>query len=131
MPAGAWAPHGNDWVVLRIATLPSAAASNGFVGSSEVVDVTAFWALSGEAVHHFDKPLEIVLRSTTDALVPATSDGSWVALRRVPTAGTLPSGWVDGFFRDGSGYHDLTLHLSQFTLLRDVQAPAPPADARG
>jgi hypothetical protein len=43
----------------------------------------------------------------------------------------LPTGWEDGFYVDASGFHVLTLHLSVFALLRDVQAPNAPHNVRG
>jgi len=133
MPAGAWSTSSNDWLVVRIA--PTAAPSgltNGFGPGPEALDVTAFWALSGTQVHEFAQPLEIVLRSTERGLVPATCDGSaWRVIHRVPTAGTLPAGWVDGFFTASDGVHVLTKHLSLFALLHDLQAPQAPQNVRG
>jgi hypothetical protein len=49
----------------------------------------------------------------------------------VPSAGTLPNGWEDGFYADGAGFHLLTKHLSLFSLLRDLEAPNPPQNVRG
>ena len=133
VPAGAWSTTGNDWLVIRIA--PTAAPSgltNGFGPGPEALDVTAYWALSGAQVHELAQPVEIVIRSTAGGLVPATYDGSaWRVIHRVPTAGALPSGWVDGFFTASDGVHVLTRHLSLFALLKDLQAPEAPQNVRG
>jgi hypothetical protein len=133
MSAGAWSTSGNDWIVLRIA--PQAAPSgltNGFGPGPEALDVTAHWALSGAQLHEFAQPIEIVIHSSESGLVPATFDGTaWRLIHRVPTAGTLPSGWVDGFFRDANGIHVLTKHLSLFALLSDLEAPQAPQNVRG
>ena len=76
--------------------------------------MTARWALAGTEVHQFSQPIEILMRSTERGLVPATfENGQWRVLARVPSAGTLPGGWEDGFWTDGSGFHVLTKHLSR------------------
>jgi hypothetical protein len=94
--------------------------------------VTAWWALAGVQLHEFSQPVGILMRSTEKGLVPATlENGSWRVLSRVPTPGTLPTGWNDGFYTDASGFHLLTKHLSVFSLLRDLEAPQPPQDVRG
>jgi chitinase len=132
MPADAWSPRAADWVVLRIRPLALPTVSNGFAPSSESLDVSAYWALAGDGVHRFARPLEIGMQSSGQGLVPATLDnGVWRVLRRVPNAPDLPDAWDDGFYRDGAGFHLLTRHLSQFALLRDVQAPAAPSSIRG
>src|SRR5207302_909496 len=132
MPAGAWSST-TDWIVLRIA--PTAAPSgltNGFGPGPEALDVTAWWALAGTQVHQFSRPVEIVIHSTERGLVPATYDGTaWRVIHRVPPAGTLPAGWEDGFFTDASGFHILTVHLSLFALLHDLQPPQAPQNLRG
>jgi len=64
--------------------------------------------------------------------VPATfENGRWRVLFRVPSAGTLPAGWDDGFWTDAGGFHIATKHLSLFALLRDLAAPNPPQNVRG
>ncbi len=133
MPAGAWAPNGNDWLVLRIKpqTGPTG-LTNGFGPSGQVVDVTAYWALAGGLVHEFDQPIHIVLPAQAGGVVPATSDGGgWRVLRRVPSAPSLPASWNDGFYTDAAGFHLLTRHLTQFTLLKDFEAPSRPTGVRG
>ncbi|MFL5945446.1 MAG: Ig-like domain-containing protein [Gaiellaceae bacterium] len=133
MPAGAWSTSGNDWIVLRIApTAAPGGLTNGFGPGPEALDVTAWWALSGTQLHEFAQPVEILIRSTERGLVPATFTGTaWRVIHRVPTAGTLPTGWDDGFFSDGAGVHVLTRHLSQFALLHDLQPPQAPQNVRG
>jgi hypothetical protein len=94
--------------------------------------VTARWALGGTEVHQFSRAISILMRSTEKGLVPATfENGHWRVLSRVPSAGTLPAGWDDGFYTDGTGFHVMTKHLSVFGLLRDLEAPNPPQNVRG
>ena len=89
-------------------------------------------ALAGAEVHQFSHPIAILIRSTEKGLVPATlENGHWRILSRVPFAGTLPTGWEDGFYSDSAGFHVLTKHLSVFGLLRDLEAPNPPQNVRG
>jgi hypothetical protein len=126
MPAGAWPANGNDWIVVRIEMNP---APSGLAGpltfESGVADVTAHWALSGAQLHTFQQPLTITIASSGTNVAGATFDGSkWRVLRRVPTRGTLPAGWSDGYWSDSSGVHILTLHLSQFAVVRDLTPPA-------
>src|SRR5262249_17949712 len=131
IPAGAWSPNGNDWIVIRIETRQSPSLANGYAPGSEVVNVTAFWALSGQPVHHFLKPIEILLRTSGKGLVPATYEaGAWRGLRRMPSD-VLPDGWQDGFTANSSSFLLRTLHLTEFAVLRDVQAPSAPTDVLG
>ena len=132
VPAGAWSgAPGGDWLVLRIDPSPSAWVGDGFETVGEFLDVTAYWALAGGSVHDFVKPVEIEVDNSAAQVVPATLvGGSWRAIRVVPGT-TLPSGWHDGFVRDGSSIRILTRHLSFFTLLRDVEAPSVPGDFKG
>ena len=133
MPAGDWSSSTGDWLILRIT--PTAAPSgltNGFGAGPITVDVTARWALAGTEVHEFNRAIGILMRSTEKSLVPATfENGHWRVISRVPSAGTLPTGWEDGFYTDGAGFHVLTKHLSLFALLRDLEAPNPPQNVRG
>ena len=133
MPAGTWSSSTGDWIVLRITPMPAPTGlTNGFAAGPETVDVTARWALAGTEVHQFSHPIAILIRSTEKGLVPATlENGHWRILSRVPFAGTLPTGWEDGFYSDSAGFHVLTKHLSVFGLLRDLQAPNPPQNVRG
>ena len=57
--------------------------------------------------------------------------GKWRAIPQVPGGTELPASWRDGFFRDSAGVHILTRHLTLFTLMRDVEAPAPPDQFAG
>jgi hypothetical protein len=133
MPAGNWSSTTGDWLVLRITpTAAPTGLTNGFGPGPVAVDVTARWALAGTEVHQFNKAIGILMRSTEKGLVPATfENGHWRVLSRVPSAGTLPTGWEDGFSTDGAGFHLLTKHLSLFALLRDLEAPNPPQNLRG
>ena len=132
MPAGAWTGQGNDWLVLGIKPLTQPTGlTNGFGPSVGVVDVTAYWALAGGLVREFAQPIHIVLPAQANSVVPATSDGSgWRVLRRVPSAPVLPAAWNDGFYKDAAGFHLLTRHLTEFSLLRDFEAPSPPSTVR-
>jgi hypothetical protein len=133
MPAGAWSASGTDWITLRITPIaPPSNLTNGFGPGPEAFDVTAQWALAGTTVHQFSQPVVILMRSTERGLVPATfENGRWRVLFRVPSPGTLPAGWDDGFWTDASGFHILTRHLSLFALLRDLAAPNAPQNVRG
>ena len=131
MPAGAWAPNGDDWIVIRLETTRAPSLANGYAPGSEVVNVTAFWALSGQPVHRFLKPIEILLRASGKGLVPATfENGAWRGLRRMPTD-LLPDGWDDGFTASSTSFLLRTLHLTEFSVLRDVQAPSAPSNVLG
>jgi Bacterial Ig domain/Bacterial Ig-like domain/Chitobiase/beta-hexosaminidase C-terminal domain len=132
VPAGAWngAPAG-DWLVLRIDPQDAGGASGGLQPASELLDVTAYWALSGGAVTSFSLPLEIEVDNAQDHVVPAVFEsGAWRPLPEVPGAG-LPASWGDGFAFDGSNVRILTRHLSLFALLEDVQPPTKPAGFKG
>ncbi|TML88547.1 MAG: hypothetical protein E6G09_01940, partial [Actinobacteria bacterium] len=133
MPASNWSSSTGDWLVIRITpTAAPTGLTNGFGAGPIAVDVTARWALAGTEVHQFNRAISILLRSTEKGLVPATfENGHWRVLARVPSAGTLPTGWEDGFYTDASGFHVLTTHLSLFALLRDLEAPNPPQNVRG
>jgi hypothetical protein len=133
MPAGNWSSSTGDWLILRIAPAAAPAGlTNGFGAGPITVDVTARWALAGTQVHQFNRAIGILMRSTQKGLVPATfENGQWRVLSRVPSAGTLPTGWEDGFYTDSAGFHLLTKHLSLFSLLRDLEAPNPPQNVRG
>jgi hypothetical protein len=121
-----------DHLVLRIdPELP--AVVDGFASGSLVYDVTSYWSLTGIQLHSFSSPLQIVLSNPSGpAVVPATfENGAWRAVPLVPTAGSLPPNWADGYF-DGSGNtHILTTHLTEFTLLSDRFPPSPPRDVVG
>jgi hypothetical protein len=133
VPAGGWtgAPAG-DWLVLRVDPSPAGAVGNGFAAVSEFLDVTAYWALSGAAVHAFATPIEIAVDSSDPNVVPATLvGGKWRPIRAIPGGGQLPAGWEDGFVWSGSSIRILSRHLSFFTLVEDVKAPSTPAGFKG
>jgi Bacterial Ig-like domain (group 3) len=133
VPAGAWsgAPAG-DWLVVRIDPRPADPASGGFQSAGDVYRVTAYWGFDGADVHEFDKALDLLIEGGGTAIVPATlANGEWRAIPPVPSGQTLPSGWQDGYYLDGTDVHVLTRHLSSFTLLEDVQAPSKPKKLSG
>ena len=137
MPASAWPtplPAAQDFLVLRVdPELPSAAMAPKLAPGSQVIEVTARWALAGTSVHDFNDVLEVLLPATAGSFgVPATSqDGTtWRMLPRL-TGTTLPSGKADGFYRDAAGVHVLTRHLSYFAFFGDMQPPTPPREIAG
>ena len=132
VPAGAWSgAPANDWLVLRLDPQPATGVSGGFQSASEVLNVTAYWALNGGNVTSFDLPLEIEIDNTTSNVIPTTfENGAWRTIAEMPGA-SLPAAWNDGFERDGSNIRIHTRHLSIFTLLRDVQAPTIPGGFKG
>ena len=133
VPAGAWsgAPAG-DWLVVRIDPRPAASVGNGFQTSGDIYDVTAHWALAGTAVHTFGKALDLTIPGGSGTIVPATFEsGDWRTITRVPGGTSLPSGWVDGYYKSGSDVHILTKHLSSFSLLEDVRVPSKPGKFTG
>jgi hypothetical protein len=132
VPSGAWsgAPAG-DWLVVRLDPQPASGLSDGFQPASEAIDVTAYWALSGSSVTSFALPLELEIDNALDGVIPATyENGAWRGIEAVPGTG-LPAAWNDGFERDGTNVRILTRHLTQFTLLQDVQAPTVPGGFKG
>ena len=132
IPAGAWPTSTSDWVVVQITRSVNNTISNGFAPASEVVDVTAFWALSHQPVHRFNTPISIVLNATGKQIVPATDDGfGWRVMRKIPSGSGLPAAWDDGFAPLASAFDLETRHVTPFTLLKDVQAPLPPSHVRG
>jgi hypothetical protein len=132
VPAGAWSgAPASDWLVLRLDPQPATGVSGGFQPASEVLNVTAYWALNGGNVTSFDLPLEIEIDNTTSNVIPATfENGAWRTIAEIPGA-SLPAAWNDGFERDGSNIRIHTRHLSIFTLLRDVQPPSVPGGFKG
>ena len=122
-------PSSTDHLVVRIDPAPPAVIGGGFATGSLVYDVTAYWSLTGVPLHSFSSPLEIVLSNPTNdpTFVPSTfENGAWQPVPLVPTAGSLPPGWSDGYFSGAGGIHVLTTHLTQFTLVHDLFPPPPP-----
>ena len=132
VPAGAWSgAPASDWLVLRLDPQPATGVSGGFQSASEVLNVTAYWALNGGNVTSFDLPLEIEVDNTTSNVIPATfENGAWRTIAEMPGS-SLPAAWSDGFERDGTNIRIHTRHLSIFTLLKDVQAPTVPGGFKG
>ncbi len=123
----------SDHLVLRIDPNPPAAVDGGFATNALVYDISYYWSLSGVQVHSVASPLEIVLAEPGGAnLVPATfQNGAWRPIPLVPTPGVLLPGWSDGYYNGPGGFHILTMHLSEFTVLNDRYAPTPPRDVVG
>ncbi len=137
MPASAWPsplPAAQDFLVLRVdPDVPSAALAPRLAVGSQVIEVSASWALAGTVVHDFNDVLEVLLPASAGAYgVPGTSlDGTtWRTLQRL-SGTTLPAGSADGFYRDGAGVHVLTRHLSFFAFFGDTQPPTPPVHVAG
>ena len=90
----------------------------GLLAGTQLVEVTAHWALAGTPVTSFDAPIEILIPNPSgEPTLPATSqDGStWRALPLLQGA-SLPAGQQDGWYRDGDGVHILTRHLTWYAL---------------
>jgi hypothetical protein len=131
VPANAYdVPFGQEDNFLVLSMGPqvaSIAPMSGMTMSGSIVDVAMDWNSNGEALHQFRLPLAITMTDQTGGLaIPATyQNGQW---RLIPmlSSPTLPGGQPDGFYRDATGVHVLTTHLTLFTLVRDVQLPAAP-----
>ncbi len=136
VPPAAWPqrPSFEDFLVVRVdpsPALPSIGPS--LAPASQLIEVTARWALANTVVTEFAAPIEITIpNSSGSPVVPALSgDGtSWRSLPLLAGA-TLPAGQADGFYRDGAGAHVLTRHLTYFALLRDLEPPTPPRHIAG
>jgi large repetitive protein len=133
VPVGGWtgAPT-SDWLVIRIDPRPFVGPlSAGYTAGSDILDVTAYWAIAGTQVHDFVQPIDIRFSGAAANAVPALLEGStWRAIAPVPGT-SLPSGDQDGFYRSGTDVHVLTRHLSSFALLLDTQKPGKPRRFRG
>jgi hypothetical protein len=95
VPAGTWtgAPAG-DWLVLRLDPQPASGGAGGFQPASEVLAVTAYWALDGSAVTSFSLPLQIEVDNTQAHVIPAVFDGgAWRPHTASPRR--LPAGLVE------------------------------------
>ena len=98
MPASAWPtplPAAQDFLVLRVdPELPSAAMAPRLAPGSQVIEVTARWALAGTSVHDFNDVLEVLLPATAGSFgVPATSqDGTTWRTLQLLSGTTLPAG---------------------------------------
>ena len=123
------APAG-DWLVLRIDPQAPSGGSGGFQPASDVLDVTAYWALAGGDVTSFSLPLEIEVDNPGPRRPRSSPERRLARARRGARRG-LPAGWDDGFAYDGSNIRILTRHLSVFTLLVDAEAPSVPGNFKG
>ena len=131
VPVGAYTQPNNDFLVLRVVPLPpSIATLHGFESAGSIIDVTMMWNSNGNQMHRFDAPLQITMADPTGGTaIPATSEnGTWRLIPKLGQPGVLPDNQPDGYYRDENGIHVLTHHLSQFTLVRDIELPAAPRD---
>ena len=134
MPQSAWPtpPTPQDYIlVLRVdARAPSA----DFAPGTQIVDVTARWAIAGTYVTEFREPLEIIFANPSRVpVIPASSangTSSWETIATLDGP-TLPAARRDGFYRDSAGVHVLTRHLTFFGLMLDREAPSEPRDLAG
>ena len=137
MPAAAWPtpPDPQDYIlVLRVDAGPAGA---GFVPGTQIVQVTARWALAGTYVTEFNAPIEISF--SNPAGVPAVPGWSQIGTNAAPTgtrwavsrARRLPVAQRDGFHGNPQNAHVLTRHLTFFGLLLDSEAPSAPRHIAG
>ena len=137
VPGAAWPsrPSPTDFMVLRVDLSPPAPVLGmGLLAGTQLVEVTARWALAGTPVTSFAAPIEIMIPNPSgEPALPATSqDGTtWRALPMLQSA-SLPSGQQDGWYRDdNANVHILTRHLTWYALARDGEAPTEPRDLAG
>ena len=136
LPASAWPslPSPADFMVLRVDLAPPAPVLGmGLLGGTQLVEVTAHWALAGTPVTSFAAPIDILIPNPSgEPTLPATSqDGTtWRAVPMLQSA-SLPSSQQDGWYRDGAGVHILTRHLTWYALSRDGEVPTEPRDLAG
>jgi hypothetical protein len=132
MPQSAWPtpPTPQDFIlVLRVDAGPGGV---GVSPGTQVVDVTARWALAGTYVTEFNAPIEIVFSNPSGtATIPGYSpDGStWQTI--APLSGPLSASQREGFARSGSSVHVWTRHLTYFGRLLDDGAPSAPGGLAG
>ena len=130
MPAGAWPtpPDPLDYIlVLRVDAGP---AGPGFVPGTQIVEVTARWALSGLYVTAFNAPIEIDFANP--AAIPAIPAWSQVGTSAAPAwtnmgrlqGTTLPPTRPDGFHGNSAAVSVLTHHLTFFGLKVDDEPDA-------
>ncbi len=137
MPQAAWPtpPTPQDYIlVLRVDAGPAIGAGVSFAPGTQIVEVTARWAIAGTYVTQFAAPIEIIFSNPTNVpVIPMFSpDGvsAWASV--APLAGaSLPAGRADGYYRDGASVHVLTRHLTFFGLGLDNEAPTPPRHFAG
>jgi hypothetical protein len=133
-PAGAYSGGADQFLVLRLDMgTPVSLVPAGLIPGARVIDIRAVWASDGSELHEFLVPLQISMvdPSGGSAIAATYEGGRWRMIPEIPGGTTLPGGWRDGFYRDTAGVHVLTTHLTLFTLMRDIEAPPPPADFAG
>ena len=135
MPQSAWPtpPTPQDYIlVLRVDAGPTTSA--GFAPGTQIVEVTARWAIAGTYVTEFSEPIEIIFSNPAGVFVipawSANGTSSWNTMGTVDGS-TLPAARRDGFYRDADGVHVLTRHLTFFGLMLDNEAPSEPRDLAG
>jgi hypothetical protein len=137
MPAAAWPtpPDPLDYIlVLRVDAGP---AGPGFVPGTQIVEVTARWALSGLPVTVFNAPIEI--NFANPAAIPSIPAWSQVGTSAAPAwtnmgrldGSTLPATRPDGFHGSTAAVNVLTHHLTFFGLKVDDGPPTPPRHIAG
>jgi hypothetical protein len=90
-----------------------------FAAGTHAVQVSVQTA-GGAAVRQFAQPLDLTFPDAPAGIVPAYSpDGiDWTEIPRLANPPTLPSDWIDGWYRAGDGtLHILTRHATYFGLL--------------
>jgi hypothetical protein len=131
MPQSAWPtpPTPQDYIlILRV---DAGAAGADFANGTQIVDVSARWALAGTSVTQFAAPIEVVFSNPSGApVIPAHSPDASAWQPIGPLGGALGAG-QDGFTRSGSDVHVFTRHLTYFGLMRDDSAPTAPRDFAG
>jgi hypothetical protein len=128
-------PDPQDYIlVLRVDAGP---AGPGFVPGTQIVQVTARWALSGLPVTEFNAPIEISFSNPAAVpAIPAWSQNgtstapSWTNMGRLEGT-TLPPARPDGFHGNESSVSVLTHHLTFFGLKVDDGLPTPPRHIAG
>ena len=112
-------------------------AGPGFVPGTQIVEVTARWALSGTYVTQFSAPIEV--NFANPAGVPAIPAWSQVGTSAAPAwtnmgrleGTTLPPTRPDGFHGNAAAVSVLTHHLTFFGLKVDDGPPTPPRHIAG
>ncbi|MDX6439924.1 MAG: large repetitive protein, partial [Gaiellaceae bacterium] len=137
MPQSAWPtpPTPQDYIlVLRVDAGSSTAAGVGFAPGTQIIEVTARWAIAGTYVTEFNEPLEITFSNPTGVpVIPVWSQNgtsSWTNMGRLDDT-TLPATRRDGFHGDPASVHVLTRHLTFFGLMLDTEAPSAPRHIAG
>ena len=132
MPQAAWPtpPTPQDYIlVLRVDAGPG---GGGFSPGTQIVDVTARWALAGTYVTEFNAPIEIIFSNPSGApAIPGQSPDASTWQTIAPLSAPLSASQREGFTRSGSGVHVWTRHLTYFGLMLDNGAPTAPRDLAG